>query len=109
MSKIQESVAHLAKVLGSKNEDYTAGAGEFFNFNQAADIAGITPLEVITAQIAIKLTRIQSLKGRSASNESLRDSFLDLAGYAVIGHALLTLYGSAETGVNKLYDWNPAE
>lgn len=89
-SYIEDSVKHLAEILVGKNDDYTAGQGEFFNFEKAAEIAGITTLHAITSQIGIKVTRIQSLmKGGGEANEPLVDSYLDLAGYAIIAHAYL--------------------
>jgi hypothetical protein len=90
-SYIQSSAAHLAETLASKNSDY-APTGEFSNFERAAEVAGIPTLQVMLAQAAIKMTRIQSLTNPvtgTFENESLRDSFLDLAGYAVIAHAYM--------------------
>lgn len=89
-SYIQASAEALAETLASKNQDY-APTGEFSNFETAADVAGISVLQLITAQIAIKMTRIKTLRAAtSVSNEPLKDSFLDLAGYATIGHAWLS-------------------
>jgi hypothetical protein len=76
----------LARTLKSKNSDYKVDS-EFSNFEKAAEFAGITPLQVMLAQIGIKYTRIQGLV--DAENESLEDSLLDLAGYAIIAHAYL--------------------
>lgn len=91
-SYIQASVETLAETLSSKNHDY-APEGEFSNFEKAAEIAGTNAMIVMTAQAAIKMTRIQSLMDPRAGtyeNESLKDSFLDLAGYALIAHAYLS-------------------
>lgn len=105
-SYIAASAEHLAETLTKKNSDY-APTGEFSNFEKAADAAGISVTQLITAQIAIKMTRIEKLIGQAdALNEPLVDSFLDLAGYAVIGHAWLTTQQSTpiEAGYQKLYD-----
>lgn len=98
-SYIAASAEHLAETLTKKNADY-APTGEFSNFERAAEAASITPLQLITAQIAIKLTRIESIFGKNliVENESLKDSFLDLAGYSVIAHAWLTSEEPAPTG-----------
>lgn len=93
-SYIAASAEHLAETLTKKNADY-APTGEFSNFERAAEVAGISVLQLITAQIAIKMTRIDSLMGtpgnpKVVQNESLADSFLDLAGYSVIVHAYLS-------------------
>ena len=89
-SYIQASAETLAETLLSKNSDY-APTGEFSNFEKAAEIADITPLKAMTVQAAIKMTRVQSLveSNLNHQNESLKDSFLDLAGYAIIAHAYL--------------------
>jgi hypothetical protein len=90
MSYIQESAEKVAKILGARNLEY-APTTEFSNFEAAATVAGIGPLQVMTAQAAIKLTRIQALMWESEAHpEALKDSFLDLAGYATIAHAWLT-------------------
>ncbi len=94
MSHIQRSVELLAATLQGKNQDYTAGRDEFYNFEKAADIADSIPLNVMTGQIGIKVTRLESLirllrAGQIPSNESLKDTLLDLAGYAIIAHAYL--------------------
>lgn len=90
MSEIQRSVELLAETLNGKNKDYAGNSGEFYNFEKAAEFADITVIDVINAQIAIKLTRIQNLKTGQATYESVKDSYLDLAGYAVIAHAMLS-------------------
>lgn len=90
-SYTQASVQTLAETLASKNSDY-APTGEFSNFEKAAEVAGTTVIQLIAGQLAIKMTRIQSLMNSEPSqvrNESLRDSFLDAAGYATIGNAWL--------------------
>ena len=94
MSYIQRSVEHLAEVLQSKNEDYTANMGEFYNFEKAAHFVGggMDPLSVMLTQIGIKVTRIEALRTESYSPnfEPFKDSLLDLAGYALIAHAFLS-------------------
>lgn len=107
-SYIQASAEQLAETLLSKNQDY-APTGEFSNFEKAAEVAGISALHVMAAQAAIKMTRIQSLMRGPQSFESLVDSFLDLAGYAIIAHAYLSAHDVVEGKPEKSYDqWNPA-
>lgn len=89
-SFIQESAGVLCKVLAGKNEDYKVDT-EFSNFERAAEFAATSPFGVMMAQIAIKYTRIQGMREESAYNyESLKDSLMDLAGYAIIAHAYLS-------------------
>lgn len=88
---IQQSAGLLARTLQGKNNDYRVD-GEFSNFERAADFASTAPIKVMMTQIAIKYTRIQGgLRSDESFNyESLKDSLLDLAGYAVIAHAYLS-------------------
>jgi len=92
-SYIQASAETLAETLLSKNSDY-APTGEFSNFERAAEFSGARTLGVMLAQIGIKFTRIETLSrdvyNPSPQHESLKDSLLDLAGYAVIAHAYLS-------------------
>lgn len=89
-SHIQAVAEELRLTLVSKNGDY-APSGEFSNFELSAAFAGIEPFNLILAQAAIKMTRINNLHLNDSygNNESLRDSLLDLAGYAVIAAAFL--------------------
>lgn len=91
-SFIQGVAEELKLTLSGKNQDYAPG-GEFSNFERSAEFASIEPFELILAQIGIKYTRIDGLTGsfQTPNNESLRDSFLDLAGYAVIAAAWLDM------------------
>lgn len=103
-SYIAASAEHLAETLTKKNSDY-APTGEFSNFEKAADIAGISVMQLITAQIAIKMTRIEKLLNTgSVSNEPLLDSFLDLAGYAIIGNAWLQYTEDPEKAKDVIAD-----
>lgn len=115
-SWIQASVETLAQTLSSKNNDYAPG-GEFSNFEEAADFAHVTDLDVMMSQIGIKITRIKNLAaGVTPQNESMADSLLDLAGYAIIAHAYITanthmIEPESEADQPKLYkfpSWDPA-
>lgn len=92
-SYIQASAETLAETLLSKNGDY-APTTEFSNFERAAEFSGSRTLGVMLGQIGIKFTRIETLSrdvyNPSPQHESLKDSLLDLAGYAIIAHAYLT-------------------
>ena len=87
-SFIEMALKDLGATLSAKNSDYKLD-GEFSNFEFAAEAAGIPPSRVMMAQVGIKLGRIQGILSstRPIQNESLMDSFKDLAGYAVILYA----------------------
>lgn len=92
MSEIQKSVDLLKETLTKKGQDYRGDRGEFFNFEKAAEFSGMEILDVINAQIGIKVTRIESALNTVSgmmNYESLGDSYLDLAGYAIIAHAYM--------------------
>ncbi len=91
MSQVERALEELKKVLVSKNKDYKIG-GEFSNFEFAADVvgAGMQTEDVMLTQIGIKLGRILGLRTSEdlvPNNESLQDSYMDLAGYAIILYA----------------------
>lgn len=79
---IQRAAAELMEMLKSKNHDY-APTTEFSNFEKAAEFAGVQPMEAVAVQIGIKYTRLQGLADNK-KHEGIRDSFMDLAGYALI-------------------------
>lgn len=99
------ALTELSEVLASKRGDYSS-AGEFENFTSTANAVGtIEPEDVFLTQIAIKLGRIRSLRTQSAepNNESLKDSYRDLAGYAVLAlaHVLSEEYEGNEKGIYR--------
>lgn len=95
MSSIQRSAQILMDVLSMKNSDYTAGRGEFYNFEKTAEFVNVPVLKLVAAEVAKKMTRLDSLLrleelGQLPNNESMKDTLLDLAGYAIIAHAYLS-------------------
>lgn len=98
-SRISAVAAELMDTLIKKNSDY-APTTEFSNFEESARFADITPFELILAQIGIKYSRIRKLNGTTLdpSFESLRDSLVDLAGYAVIAAAWLDMVQEDQHG-----------
>lgn len=86
-SYIEAALLDLKETLASKNDDYRID-GEFSNFEFAAEAVGLEALDVMLAQIAIKVGRIKGLRNSDwINNESLEDSYKDLAGYAAILYA----------------------
>lgn len=87
-SYIEAALKELSETLSSKNEDYRIGDGEFSNFEFASQVTGSTTKAVILSQLAIKLGRIKGQHESGTFNyESLKDSYKDLAGYAIILYA----------------------
>lgn len=99
------ALTELSEVLTSKRGDYSS-AGEFENFTSTANAVGtIEPEDVLLTQIAIKLGRIRSLRTQATgpNNESLKDSYRDLAGYAVLAfaHVLSEECEGSEKGIYR--------
>lgn len=82
-----------------KSADYASPADLYLNFRRnAAMVAlpGYTPLVDCFSMVARKLGRIANLRGRSAQNEGVVDSYLDLAVYAVLTYGLALEEANAE-------------
>lgn len=78
-------------MIVDKSADYARGSEDtFVNFKETATITGSTPLKVALTQVGIKMSRISHLEADSSyvNNESLYDSYLDLACYAVLALAM---------------------
>lgn len=89
MSFVRKALDEIGEIVAKKNQDYAGAAGEFWNFEYAASVAGgcTTPESVIRSQIGIKLGRLQNLIANPGENyESIKDTVLDLHGYAAILH-----------------------
>lgn len=86
---ILQALSQLKETLTAKQTDY-ANEDPFNNFREAAQTAGITERQIALALVGIKLSRIRNLEqnNKEAVNEPLLDSYLDLAGYAIILYAL---------------------
>lgn len=83
---IQNAVNELATTLARKNSDY-APTDEFSNFRLAAHLAGLKPWDAMLIQIGIKYSRLMNLVSEGVGHseyEGVRDTLMDLAGYAVI-------------------------
>lgn len=85
-SYIQTAAKQLVDTLARKNSDY-APTDEFSNFRMAAELAGLQAWDAMLIQIGIKYSRLMNLVSEgvgSAEFEGVRDTLMDLAGYAVI-------------------------
>jgi hypothetical protein len=78
----------LKEMHDRKSKDYGVDENPFRNFDQVANMHGITPLEFCNIMVTLKQARIANLKGKMAVNESLEDSLIDRAVYAVIAVVL---------------------
>jgi hypothetical protein len=93
----------MAETHDKKNADYAQDGNPYSNFEEAAANAGCSVDTVFRVLIGIKLARLKELlKGeKTAQNESIEDSKLDLAVYT----ALWVSYGMREFHSNTVVPW----
>lgn len=69
--------------------DYGNGRDPLGNFEQAKDW-GVTPFVGIMIRMGDKFARLQSFVNKgNLQNESVQDSLIDLAAYALLAHVIL--------------------
>ncbi len=90
---VERAMISMVAVSRRKRADYATDGDEFSNFRGTAEFAGFeSPAMSALFNVAQKLERIRALRanGRFAevANESVDDTFLDIAVYAVLAHAM---------------------
>lgn len=82
-------LAEVADLHSRKNHDYARTDEPLSNFHKSAAL-GVEPWRGVLIRMSDKWSRIEQLStGKVAKNESLRDSLIDLAVYALIDVLLL--------------------
>ena len=95
-------VMTLVGINRSKSADYASPDNMLLNFDRVAamlDLEGFNPTEDLLQEIAKKFQRIVNLRGRHARNETVADSYNDLAVYAIlaiVNQRRLGAYGEAD-------------
>lgn len=86
--EFMQLLERMKEIHERKSHDYAQNDNVFSNFERSAVIASWFNDEtdkVFTSLIGVKLTRLaELLNGKEAKNESVEDSFLDLATYCAI-------------------------
>ncbi len=74
------------ELMRNKSNDYADGGDAFLNFKTAAQIAGISPEQTLLTLLGMKISRLTQLigKGKTAKNESVEDTMLDIINYVVL-------------------------
>lgn len=87
----ERMINKMAEVMMSKGDDY-ANTDRLSNFKTAGAIVGVSPEINCLSLIATKVARLGVLLNskEAPNNESIRDSVLDLANYAVLLDMLLS-------------------
>lgn len=83
---LQDQIASILSILDKKGEDYTKHEDMLEVFKKVAYTMDLSPVQVCSVFITTKLVRISSLMAteNDPNNESIRDSFRDLQGYALL-------------------------
>jgi hypothetical protein len=82
--KFDELLTEIAILHDRKNADYADDADPLSNFRRSAKL-GIDPFMGTLVRLSDKWSRIEQLaSGKDPQNESLRDSLVDSAVYALI-------------------------
>lgn len=91
--RFEQLLNDMRELHSRKNHDYAKDSNPYSNFEEAADVAGCSVDTVFRVMIGIKLARLKELlaSGKTAQNESVQDSRMDLTMYA----ALWTSYNMA--------------
>lgn len=81
----------IVEMNRKKRADYASEDNIFLNFDRNADMMkmeGYSALEDCLSMVARKFGRITNLRGRTAANETVADSYLDLAVYSILALGL---------------------
>jgi hypothetical protein len=96
-------IAEMVKLQRVKSRDYADKDDILKNMRFVTDMLGIpeyTVVEDCNAMVLRKCARIINLRGKSASNESVRDSYVDRAVYAVL--AIVALNGDHDSPIPEM-------
>jgi hypothetical protein len=89
MTKFEQVVQEILTLHKKKSADYGRTGDPFANVRASEDF-GIPGWVGCAVRMNDKMRRLQAAaQGSTLQNESLRDSFLDLAVYSIIGLCLL--------------------
>lgn len=90
---LERAMIEMVEVSRRKRADYATDGDEFSNFRGPAHFAGFEhPAMAGLFNVAQKLERIRALRANGrmddVANEAVADTFLDIAVYAVLAHAM---------------------
>lgn len=87
--RFYELITEICELHDKKNSDYAKDSDPLSNFRMAEGL-GVAAWKGVLVRMSDKWSRIQQLStGKTPQNESLRDSLVDLAVYALIDIILL--------------------
>ena len=79
-------IEECKQIHEKKLHDYAQDDNPFSNFERASDIANGTVNDIFKVMIGIKIARLEELleNDKQPLNESIKDSFIDLANYCLL-------------------------
>jgi len=94
------------EVIIRKGEDYSTSDDTLSNFKLAGSICQLTPEQNCLSLIATKVARLGVLfQGKVPNNESIQDSVLDLANYAVLLDMIISENSSLDRIIIPADSW----
>jgi hypothetical protein len=87
---VNKAVARAVVTFAKKNKDYAADNNWRSNFDEIARDEGRTACSVADTMINVKQARLRALRenGRTPTNESTEDTYLDRMVYSILAYAL---------------------
>jgi len=84
--KFDAVIAQMVETHNKKSADYAKDTNPYSNFEETAATAGCSVDTVFLVMIGVKLARLRELlaSGKTAQNESVQDSRMDLAVYCAL-------------------------
>lgn len=84
--KFNTVITQMVATHNRKSSDYAKSTNPYSNFEETAATAGCSVDTVFLVMIGVKLARLRELlsSGKTAQNESVQDSRLDLAVYTAL-------------------------
>jgi hypothetical protein len=84
--KFETVITQMVAIHNRKSADYATDGNRYSNFEESAAYAGCSVDTVFLVMIGVKLARLRELlsSGKTAQNESVQDSRMDLAVYAAL-------------------------
>lgn len=87
-AKFAQICQEMVELHDRKQKDYGSQADPFANL-RASTVMGIEPWKATVVRMNDKMTRLHAaVRGQNLANESVVDSFMDLAVYAIIARIL---------------------
>ena len=107
--RFYELLERMAELHARKNHDYAGGSDPLRNLRRCAD-AGIPPWKGVIVRLSDKFDRLitfAELEHYAVKNESVADTFLDMAVYALLGLILFEETAKPPTKqAHRSEDWH---